>query len=189
MTLKRCIAPVLTAGALLGSVVCAPQVLAQASTSSQPINVSANTLSVDDRAGTATYTGAVHVTQGDLTLDSQRLDLYRNNSTGEATRAKATGTSSKRAFLKQDATQSDPEMHGWANTITYQIPQRKMIMQGNAELHRGNDTFHGAYVEYYIDSRRVNANGGGGSSTSGGNQQSTSGGRVNMTITPKSNQQ
>ncbi|MGJ8513705.1 lipopolysaccharide transport periplasmic protein LptA [Carnimonas bestiolae] len=187
MTLTRRIAPVLTAGALLGSVICAPQALAQASTSSQPINVSASTLSVDDRAGTATYTGAVHVTQGNLTLDSQRLDLYRDNKTGEASRAKATGSSGKRAFIKQDATQTDPEMHGWASTITYLIPQRKMVMQGNAELHRGNDTFHGAYVEYYIDSRKVNANGGG--NAKGDAQQSTSGGRVNMTITPKKNQQ
>lgn len=194
MTLTRLITPIATLGVLLGSLASTPAALAAAGpTSNQPINVSANALSVSDRAGTATYTGNVHVVQGDMTLDAPRLDLYRNNQTHQASRAKATGNGSTRAYMDQKATQTDPEMKAWGDTITYYIPQHKIVVEGHAELHRGSDVFHGPYVEYFIDSRQVNAHGGnsssGSSSTTDQQNGNNGSGRVNMTITPQQQNQ
>lgn len=183
MTHTRFIAPLAIAGLVLGTILTLPASAATATPDTdKPIHVSADTLTVDDKAGTATYTGTVHVTQGGLTLDADRVDLYRD-SQGDLSRIKATG-SKKRAFIQQQPTATDPLMRGWGNVINYYVGQHKVDMVGNSELHRGTDTFNGPYVEYFLDSRRVNANTRGSGSNGAGGPQKTTNGRVNMTLTP-----
>lgn len=189
MMQARFIASLLVAGSIVAGSVAMPA-LAAAPDTSLPIHVVSNQLTADNNSKVVTYTGNVHVTQGGLTLDADRVNLYLDN-TNNLVRVKATGTANKRAFVQQAATATAPLMRGWGNVINYWVPQHKMDMQGNAELHRGTDTFNGPFVEYYIDSRRVNANGSGSGSTKGNNTDNaasnSNSGRVNMTFTPSSN--
>jgi|GEM_PF-315877 len=189
MMKARFIASILVAGSVVAGFTAAPA-LAAAPDTSLPIHVVSNQLTADNNSKVVTYTGNVHVTQGGLTLDADRVNLYLDNS-NNLVRVKATGTANKRAFVQQAATATAPLMRGWGNVINYWVTQHKMDMQGNAELHRGTDTFNGPFVEYYIDSRRVNANGNGSNAKgdTNGKASSNSSGRVNMTFTPSSNGQ
>ncbi|MGJ8524905.1 Lipopolysaccharide export system protein LptA [Halomonadaceae bacterium LMG 33818] len=189
MMQARFIASLLVAGSMVAGSIAAPA-LAAAPDTSLPIHVVSNQLTADNNSKVVTYTGNVHVTQGGLTLDADRVNLYLDNS-NNLVRVKATGTANKRAFVQQAATATAPLMRGWGNVINYWVTQHKMDMQGNAELHRGTDTFTGPFVEYYIDSRRVNANGSGNNAKGGstGDASNSTSGRVNMTFTPSSNGQ
>ncbi|ANF57511.1 lipopolysaccharide transport periplasmic protein LptA [Halotalea alkalilenta] len=177
MTPRRLIPTLPAATALLAMLLAGP-VLALESDAQQPIHISADQLTIDDQAGTAVYTGTVHVEQGSLKLDAQRVELQRGASGGLST-MRATGTSGQRAYIEQQPSPQESLVRGWGDTLIYHAGERRVEMLGNAELHRGGDTFTGAYVEYFLDSRQVNARG--GQQSQGGE----AGGRVNMTLTPE----
>ena len=141
----------------------------------QPIRVQAGNLQLDDKNGTAIYSGAVHIEQGSMKLDAERVELSRN-AKGEFTQMKATGTAAKRAYIESLPNPQDGLVRGWANTIIYYNATRRVELVQRAELHRGNDTFTGAYVEYLMNTRQVQAQGG----TSKGNGN----GRIEMTLSP-----
>ncbi|KXS38801.1 MAG: lipopolysaccharide export system protein LptA [Halomonadaceae bacterium T82-2] len=153
----------------------APGVSALESDARQPINVAADRLDLDDRAGTAVYTGDVNLTQGSMVLEAERVEIARNDQ-GEVTRVTATGDT-QRAYLEQRPAPDDQLVKGWGDTVIYHAAERRVELIGNAELHQARDTFNGAYVEYYLDSRKVQAR---------SKAQGSDGQRVRMTLTPKS---
>lgn len=140
----------------------------------QPINISADQLQIDDRTGVAVYTGQVHMEQGSMKLDADRVEITRGSG-GGVSRVNATG---KRAYIEQKPAPNDPVAKGWGNTIIYHADTRRVELIGNAELHQAKDTFTGGYVEYFLDRRQVNARSGDGQGSQG------QGGRVRMTLTP-----
>ncbi|MEO1870516.1 lipopolysaccharide transport periplasmic protein LptA [Cobetia amphilecti] len=152
----------------------APAAMALDSDASQPINIAADALSLDDKAGTATYTGQVEMRQGSMKLDASRVDISRAGS-GEISLVKATG---KRAYLEQQPAPDEKLVKGWADTIRYHALERRVELVGDARLEKGDDTFEGGYVEYFLDKRQVNAN-------NNKTAQQTEGGRVHMTLTPR----
>ena len=160
----------------LGMAITAPAALALDNDANQPINIAADSLSLDDKAGTATYTGRVEMRQGSMKLDASRVDISRANS-GEISLVKATG---KRAYLEQKPTPDDKLVKGWADTILYHALERRVELVGNARLEKGDDTFEGGYVEYFLDKRQVNAN-----NSSDASQKSDGSSRVHMTLTPR----
>ncbi|MDC8803372.1 lipopolysaccharide transport periplasmic protein LptA [Halomonas pacifica] len=155
------------AAGLLGLTLTAPALAQQ----SEPIEVEADRLELDDRAGTAVYSGAVEIRQGNLQLTGARVEIQRNDA-GEVSRLTATG---ERAYLEQ--TPADGErIQGWGRTIVYHAAERRVELIDRAELHRGADTFNGAYVEYLIDRRLVEAR---------ADAEGTERQRVRMTLTPE----
>ncbi|WP_355661429.1 lipopolysaccharide transport periplasmic protein LptA [Halomonas salifodinae] len=137
----------------------------------QPIEVEADRLELDEGAGTAVYSGEVEIRQGDLRLTGARVTIQRN-AAGEVSRLTATG---ERAYLEQRPAEGDL-IQGWGRTIVYHTAERRVELIDRAELHRGADTFNGAYVEYRIDRRLVEAR----ADAEGTDRQ-----RVRMTLTPE----
>lgn len=88
----------------------------------------------------------------------------------------ATGKS-KRAYIEQQPSPQEGLVKGWGNTLLYTADSRRVELIGNAELHRGTDTFTGAYVQYLINTRQVQAQG-------AGKHNSAGTGRIEMTISP-----
>lgn len=166
---------VLTAQVLTALVISTPA-SALESDARQPVRVQANNLQLDDKSGTAVYSGAVHIEQGSMKLDAERVELMRN-AKGEFTQMKATGTSGKRAYIESLPSPQEGKVRGWANTIVYHNPTRRVELIQQAELHRGSDTFTGAYVQYLMNTRQVQAQG-------GGSKGNTNGGRIEMTLSP-----
>ncbi|WP_110685239.1 lipopolysaccharide transport periplasmic protein LptA [Salinicola aestuarinus] len=147
---------------------------------SAPIHIAADQLEIDDSEGTAVYSGGVDMQQGSMQLNAARVDIQRGNN-GQVSVVTAKG-GSRRAHLAQTPAPDQEQVEGWGDTVIYHAAERRVELVGNAELHQGGDTFDGAYVEYYLDSRRVSAR----SSRSG---EDESGGRVRMTLTPQQTQQ
>lgn len=136
-----------------------------------PIEVEADRLELDERAGTAIYSGEVEIRQGNLRLTGDRVTILRNDA-GEVTRLTATG---ERAYLEQRHADGE-QIQGWGRTAIYHTAERRVELIDRAELQRGGDTFNGAYVEYRIDHRQVEAR----ASAEGTDRQ-----RVRMTLTPE----
>ncbi|PMR77046.1 lipopolysaccharide transport periplasmic protein LptA [Billgrantia endophytica] len=131
--------------------------LAQAQTAEDdanaPIEVEADRLDLDDRAGTAIYTGDVDIRQGSMQVTGDRVEI-RRNAAGELSRATATG---ERAYIEQQPDPDEPIVRGWGRTIIYHVSERRVELIDRAELHQGGDTFDGGYLEYFLDSRVVQA--------------------------------
>ncbi|APX93661.1 lipopolysaccharide transport periplasmic protein LptA [Halomonas sp. 1513] len=160
----------LAAWLLLGSV----PALAQSQDASQPIDVTADQLDLDDRAGTAVYTGDVDIRQGSLQVTGDRVEIRRNDA-GDVSRITATG---ERAYVEQRPSPDEELMRGWGRTIIYHVAERRVELIDRAELHQARDTFDGGYVEYFLDRRVVQAR----SDVEGSERQ-----RVRMTLTPEQN--
>nr|WP_297459275.1 lipopolysaccharide transport periplasmic protein LptA [uncultured Halomonas sp.] len=152
--------------------------IALESDASAPIKVAADRLDLDDRAGTAVYTGDVEMQQGSMRLTAERVEIERN-AQGEVTLVTAIGEG-ERAYIEQKPAPEDPLVKGWGNTIVYHAAERRVELIEQAELHQGGDIFNGAYVEYFLDRRVVQAR----SETRSGESE-----RVRMTLTPKQSQQ
>ncbi|MDT8896387.1 lipopolysaccharide transport periplasmic protein LptA [Halomonas sp. I1] len=151
----------------------APPALALEGDASAPIQVEADRLDLDDRAGTAVYQGDVRIQQGSMRLTGARVEIRRNDA-GQLSQAIATG---ERAYIEQKPAPDEPLVRGWGQRIVYHVAERRMELVDQAELHQGGDTFDGGYLEYFLDRRVVQAR----SSAEGveGNQ------RVRMTLEPE----
>ncbi|HSH50025.1 MAG TPA: lipopolysaccharide transport periplasmic protein LptA [Halomonas sp.] len=147
--------------------------LALESDASAPIRVEADRFDLDNRAGSAVYQGDVRIRQGSMKLNGDRVELYRN-AEGQLSRAVATG---ERAYIEQQPSPEEKLMKGWGRKIIYHVSERRVELIDQAELHQGNDTFDGGYLEYFLDRRVVQAR----SSAEGveGSQ------RVRMTLEPE----
>lgn len=118
-----------------------------------PIQVEADRLDLDDRAGTAVYTGDVRIQQGSMILTGDRVEIQRNDQ-GELSQATATGN---RAYLEQKPSPEEPVVKGWGRRVVYHVSERRIELIDQAELHKARDTFDGAYLEYFLDRRVVQA--------------------------------
>lgn len=154
--MKRCklpTAPMLLTLALAGMVWGAGPTMAQQRDAEQPVEVEADRLDLDDRAGTAVYIGNVDIRQGTMQLTGDRVEIQRNDA-GELTRVMAHG---QRAYIEQQPDPNQPVVRGWGRTIVYHVAERRVELIDRAELHQGGDTFEGGYLEYFLDSRVVQA--------------------------------
>ncbi|WP_458527231.1 lipopolysaccharide transport periplasmic protein LptA [Onishia taeanensis] len=143
---------------------------------SAPIEIVADRLELDDQAGTAVYTGDVDMRQGSMQLTGQRVTITRTDQ-GEVSRIDATGN---RAYIEQKPSPEASIAKGWGRTIIYHTLERRVELIDQAELHRGQDTFSGARVDYYLDRRVVEASSDTATDADGEQRQ-----RVRMTLTPQ----
>ncbi|APE29827.1 lipopolysaccharide transport periplasmic protein LptA [Halomonas aestuarii] len=166
------LAPLLTLG-VIGVLLGSAPALALEGDASAPIEVEANQLDLDDRAGTAVYTGNVEIRQGSMQLTGDRVEIVRNDE-GELSRATATG---ERAYIEQKPAPDEPLVRGWGRTVVYHVADRRIELIDRAELHKDGDTFDGGYLEYFLDRRVVQAR-----SEAEGVQERQ---RVRMTLEPE----
>ncbi|TDO12547.1 MULTISPECIES: lipopolysaccharide transport periplasmic protein LptA [Halomonas] len=149
---RHTFAPLLTLG-IIGLLLGSAPVLALKGDASAPIEVEADRLDLDERAGTAVYTGDVDIRQGSMRLTGARVEIQRNDQ-GQLARASATG---ERAYIEQKPAPDEPLVKGWGRTIVYHVAERRIEMIDRAELHKGDNTFVGGYLEYFLDRRVVQA--------------------------------
>jgi lipopolysaccharide export system protein LptA len=139
--------------ALLGLALASAPALALEGDAEAPIEVVADQLDLDDKAGTAVYTGDVEIQQGSMQLTGNRVEIQRN-AQGQLSRATANG---ERAYIEQRPSPDAPLVRGWGRTVIYHVAERRVELIDHAELHQGGDTFDGAYLEYFLDRQVVQA--------------------------------
>ncbi|NVF14049.1 lipopolysaccharide transport periplasmic protein LptA [Vreelandella maris] len=145
---------------------------ALAQNSQAPIEVEADRLDLDQRAGTAVYTGNVDIRQGGMQLRGERVEIERNEA-GELSRATSTG---ERAYLRHQAEGQEGPTEGWARRIIYHVAERRVELIDQAELTQQEDTFTGGRLEYFIDREVIQAR----SDVDGSETQ-----RIRMTLQPE----
>ena len=141
----------------------------------KPIELEADTVTVNDAKKTSTYTGKVILIQGTLVIHADKL-IVREDKEGFQ---HSTSTGNPTTF-KQKREGINEYMEGSAQRIEYDGRMDKVQLYTRAWVKRGEDIVHGDYISYDANAEYAEVIGGvksesGGSST----------GRVKAIIQPK----
>lgn len=118
--------------------------------SNAPVNFSADRIEVQDRADRVVVTGNVHVTQGDLIIDSARMTVAYHNASGvEIDRIDASGD--VRIRRGNDTARG--------NVAIYDLNARVITMLGNVELTQGTNRLTGGRLIMDLRSGRSTVDG------------------------------
>ena len=146
-----------------------PAVHAIKNNAGEPIHINARTVEVNEKTGVAVYLGNVHIEQGPLSIEADRVEIHsRKNKTDLVS---ATGKPTK---LRRGADEGEDEIRAEADRIDYHVAGGKLDMTGNVSLRRGEDTFTGSTLQYDLNTKSLTATGEGGSD-----------GRVHAVIQPR----
>ena len=160
-------APYLLCALLLAA---CPPAWAEKADKDKPVNIEADTASMDDAQKIAIYQGHVVLTQGTLMITAERIEVRQDDqgfSSGDAT--------GKPVYFREKMEASDEYAEGWANHLEYDGRGDKLKLTGQARLKRGEDDLRGNLITYDGTSEYFQAQG----SISG------SPGRVRAVIRPK----
>lgn len=141
----------------------------------QPIHITADTASINDKTGITTYKGNVVITQGSILIEGDHVDMYRGDDGVEKMIAKGTP-----AHFRQQPEVDSAFSDAWGLHILYMIDDEKLTITQQAKVVQEQDTFTGEKIIYDLEKSIVDAFG-----TADG-KANTDKGRVNMVIQPKS---
>lgn len=153
-------------------------VWAEAADRDKPIELEADTVTVNDAKKTSTYTGNVILTQGTLVIHADKL-VVREDKDGFQ---HSTSTGNPTTF-KQKREGKDEYMEGSAQRIEYDGRMDKVQLYTKAWVKRGEDIVHGDFISYDANAEYAEVIGGVKSSTEPGST-----GRVKAIIQPKNKQ-
>jgi lipopolysaccharide export system protein LptA len=111
--------------------------------SNAPVDVAADRLEVQDRADRAVFSGNVHVTQGELTLDTPRLTV-----------AYAGGPGAGGVVVRSPSETARGEFG------IYDLDRKLITLIGNVQLNRGQNQVAGSRLVIDLDSGRAVIDGG-----------------------------
>ena len=151
------------------------QVWAESADRDKPIELEADTVTVNDAKKTSTYMGNVILTQGTLIIHADKL-IVREDKDGFQ---HSTSTGNPTTF-KQKREGKNEYMQGSGQRIEYDGRMDKVQLYTKAWVKRGEDVVYGDYISYDANAEYAEVIGG-TKSESG----STSSGRVRAIIQPK----
>jgi lipopolysaccharide export system protein LptA len=122
--------------------------------SNAPVDVSADRIEVQDRADRAVFSGNVHVTQAELTLDTPRLTVAYEG--GQAGR----GVQIKRLDAADGVVVRSPSETAKGDFGVYDLDRKLITLIGNVQLTRQNDQVNGSRLVIDLDSGRAVIDGG-----------------------------
>lgn len=149
--------------------------MAESADRDKPIELEADTVTVNDAKKTSTYTGRVILTQGTLIIRADKL-IVREDKEGFQ---HSTSTGNPTTF-KQKREGRNEYMEGAGQRIEYDGRMDKVQLYTRAWVKRGEDIVHGDYISYDANAEYAEVIGG-AKSESGG----PSSGRVKAIIQPK----
>ncbi|MCW8930149.1 MAG: lipopolysaccharide transport periplasmic protein LptA [Gammaproteobacteria bacterium] len=155
--------------------------MALSSDRDQPINLEADAADIDDLKGISIYTGNVVLTQGSMVIKSNKLTLY-NDKNNELEKAIAVGTENKLATFKQRPEGKKEDFKARSITMIYYLNKDKIHLIKKAHVWQAGDTFSGNKIIYDTKNETVVAS----SVKKQDGKPASSGGRVKVTIQPKS---
>ena len=128
----------------------------------QPIEIEADALEVEDARHSATFTGNVLVTQGEVRMRADRLVVFYASSRAGG----GSGIERIRATGKVHMTAPDDQSASgdWAD---YKVESRQIEMGDNVLLRQGENVIRGARLHVDLDSGKARVAGGTPSETGG----------------------
>lgn len=149
--------------------------LAEQSDRDQPIELEADTVTVNDAKKISVYSGNVILTQGTLQIKADKM-IVREDLEGFQ---HSTSTGNPTTF-KQKSTGKDEWMQGSAQRIEYNARLDKVQLYTGAWVKRGEDIVHGDYISYDANAEYAEVIGG-----TKANPAGTPNSRVKAVIQPK----
>lgn len=143
---------------------------ALASDSDQPIEIEADQLEVREQEKISIYQGNVHLVQGSLEINADRVVIHFNDA-NELTIMEMTGTPAKFKQLDDDG----QEIRGRAQQIDYTQSKSLLELRNSARLSQAGDTIEGDLIRINTESSSIEA------SSADADQ------RVKMLIQPRQN--
>lgn len=122
-----------------------------------PVDVTSDRIEVQERADRAVFTGNVHATQGDMTLETPRLTVAYSTASG-------TGGSTNVQINRLDAAGGvvvrDPTETAKGDFGIYDLDRKLITLIGNVQLTRDNNQVNGARLVIDLNSGRAVIDGG-----------------------------
>jgi lipopolysaccharide export system protein LptA len=138
----------------------------------KPVNLEADTVTLDDIRKISVYQGNVILSQGTLMLRADRVQVTQNE--GGLDKVSATG---RPVAFRQKVDGRDEYIEGYANRIEYDNVNGQLELIGQAQLRRGSDELRGAQISYNANTEFYKVVGQPGAETPSG--------RVRAVIRPK----
>lgn len=140
---------------------------ALASDVEKPLQIDADTATFDKKAGTAVYTGKVVVHQGSLEILAAEVHI-----TAPENKIQLVVATGAPVNFKQQMDDGKQAV-GHSNKMQYFVAEKRLLLDGDAELAQDQDKFSGNHIEYLPNTGQLNADGSGSKS-----------GRVSATFYP-----
>jgi len=118
-----------------------------------PVDVSADRIEVQDRADRAIFTGNVHATQTDMTLDTPRLTVAYSNAAGGKTQI-------QRLDAAGGVTVKSPTETAKGDFGIYDLDRKLITLIGNVQLNQEQNQVNGSRLVIDLDSGRAVVDGG-----------------------------
>ena len=123
--------------------------------SNAPVDVTADRIEVQDRADRAIFAGSVHVTQGELSLETPRLTVaYSGGQAGGGS------VQIRRLDAAGGVVVKSPSETARGDFGIYDLDRKLITLIGNVQLRRQNDEVNGARLVIDLDSGRAVVDGG-----------------------------
>lgn len=163
--------------ALLSLCLLAPlAAMAEKADRDKPINLEADTVTVDDVKRASTYEGNVILVQGTLNIRADKLVVIE-----DADGFQHGSAYGNPAYFKQKREGYEEFIEGWGKRIEYDNRTDKVELYTNARMKKGQDEVHGNFIAYDGKTELFNVIGGGKEAASASNPQ----GRVRAVMQPK----
>lgn len=118
----------------------------------QPIHISANTVTVDQKTGVTRYQGSVVMRQGSLRIAADRVVIRYQQ--GEIESLSAFGNP---VTFRQRPDEGEQEIKGSAARLQYSATDRILHLYDRVALHQGEDVLHSATLHYDLGNNRLQA--------------------------------
>ena len=161
---------------------------------SKPISIESNKLDVDDKAATATFTGNVHVAQGDTELRTGKLVVtYDKGGSGAGAGSGAGGAGAipggsdqiKHLDASDKVYVKSKDQVATAEQASFDMASQVIVMTGNVVLTQGKNVAEGCRLTIHADTGIAHLE----SSDCNGAPGGGGDGRVRLMLTPDKKQQ
>lgn len=164
--LRRCGFPLRVVALLVGLL---PAIVANAlpDDRDQPIRITADTAIRDEKQGFTVYSGNVHMTQGSMDIEADKLTIFHE--TAQADKIVAEG---KPARMQQKPAVDEPMVRAHAEIIEYYKIEERVHLRIDAHINQDGASVTGDSIDYFIAEQLVKAD----------SDKATEGNRVQVVI-------
>ena len=115
---------------------------------SQPVNIDADKVAVDDRNKVHVFEGNVVLTQGTLTIKGDKIVVTQD--TAGFHNGVATATAGRLVFFRQKRASDGAWIDGEAERIEYNSRNERAKLFNRAQIQSAGDMVRGQYIEYDV---------------------------------------
>jgi lipopolysaccharide export system protein LptA len=118
----------------------------------QPIHITADKALRDEVNGVTVYSGNVHLVQGSMELDADKLTIYHNIDVADEIIAEGNP-----AQMRQQPEVDEGIVHAHARVITYYKNQDRVHLKTEARLEQEGSVVEGDAIDYFIERQVITA--------------------------------